>query len=260
MVEDSTRIDGEVAIVTGAAQGIGRGIAVGLAAAGARIVIGDLQDAKGTVEEIRSRGGEAVAVVMDTSSPADDRGLVNRAVEEFGRLDILVNNAGIDAPPGHAWDLSEAEWERTIAVNLSGVFYCSQSALGPMIEAKKGAIVNISSVAARRGSLGGSPAYNASKSGLLGLTVSFATQLADRGIRVNAILPGSIASRDFGWSAEERALRESEIPLGIGTPADIAAAVRYLVSPAARWVTGTLLDVNGGGRRGIIDIRSASGT
>ena len=260
MVDDSTRLDGEVAIVTGAAQGIGRGIALGLAAAGARIVIGDIQDSSGTVEDIRSHGGQSVSMVMDTSSPSDDRALVNLAVEEFGRLDILVNNAGIDAPPGNAWDLPEAEWERTIAVNLSGVFYCSQASLDPIIKAGKGCIVNISSVAARRGTIGGSPAYNASKAGLLGLTASFAAQLADRGIRINAILPGSVESRDFGWSAEERALRDREVPLGLGTPQDVAGAVRYLASPAARWVTDTLLDVNGGGRRSVHDIAAVGQT
>ena len=148
---DSTRLDGQVAIVTGAAQGIGRGIAVVLAEAGASIVIGDLQPADATLEEIRAAGGSAVSRIMDTSVAADAEAIVELALAEFGRLDILVNNAGLDEPPGNAWDLADADWQRTIDVNLSGVFYCSRSALRPMIEAGHGCIVNISSRASEIG-------------------------------------------------------------------------------------------------------------
>ena len=123
---DSSDITGEVAIVTGAAQGIGRGIAHVLAEAGVKIVIGDIQPADRTVSEIRGMGGEAVGMVMDTSQPREAEALVERAVEEYGRLDILVNNAGIDAPRGNAWDLPNEEWRRVIDVNVNGVFYCSQ--------------------------------------------------------------------------------------------------------------------------------------
>ena len=247
---ESTRLDGQVAIVTGAAQGIGRGIALVLGEAGARVVIGDIQDGDTTVGEIRSKGGQALSMIMDTSSPDDDRALVDLTIGEYGRLDILVNNAAIDAPSGNAWDLPDDEWERTIAVNLSGVFYCSRAALKPMLEAGRGCIVNISSQAARLGYKGMSPAYNASKGGLLGLTMAFSVQVADRGIRVNAITPGLVESRDFGWSAEEREVRAMEYPLGLGTPRDIGEAVRYLVSPAARWVTGTILPIDGGFQKG----------
>ena len=243
---DITRLDGEVAIVTGAAQGIGRGIANVLAEAGAKIVIGDLQDASGTAAEIRENGGDAVTMVMDTSSPDDARAIVDLAISEYGRLDSLVNNAAIDAPPGNAWDLTDEEWQRTIDVNLSGLFYCSKAALRPMLAARKGAIVNISSQSARYGRKGGSPAYNATKAGVLGLTVAFSTQVADQGVRVNAIMPGPVLSRDFGWSAEERAAREAETPLGFGMPRDIGGAVRYLVGPSARWVSGTALQIHGG--------------
>ena len=246
MANDSSRLDGQVAIVTGAGQGIGRGIANVLAEAGAKIVIGDLQDSSAAAEEIRSKGGEAVTMRMDTSSPDDARALVDLALREHGRLDILVNNAGIDDPEGNAWDLPDEEWRRTIDVNVSGVFYCSRAALQPMLDAGKGAIVNISSQSARRGRKGGSPAYNASKAAVLGLTVAFSVQVADRGIRVNAIMPGLIDSRDFGWTPEEWQDREAEYPLGRGQPRDIGEAVRYLVSPAARWVSGTALQVYGG--------------
>ena len=239
-------LDGQVAIVTGAAQGIGRGIALVLAEAGASIVIGDIQDASSTAEEIRHDGGEAVTMIMDTSSPQEANSLVDLALSEYGRLDILVNNAGIDDPEGYAWDLPDHEWQRTIDVNLSGVFYCSRAALGPMLKAGSGCIVNISSQSARVARRDGSPAYNASKAGVIGLTAGFSAQVADKGVRVNAIMPGLVHSRDFGWSPEEWAARERQYPLGMGQPRDIGQAVLYLVSPLARWVSGTALQVTGG--------------
>jgi len=244
------QLNGQVAIVTGAAQGIGRGIALVLADAGARIVIGDIQDASGTVNEILAGGGQAVSILADISKPDDDKALVNLALAQYGRLDILVNNAAIDAPDGNAWDLSEEEWNRTIAVNLSGVFFCSKAALVPMMKTKSGCIVNISSQSARRGSKGLSPAYNASKAGVLGLTAAFAEQVTEHGIRVNAILPSLVESRDFGWTAAVREERAREFPLGLGTPKDVGEAVLYLVSSAARWVSGTSLHLTGGTQRG----------
>ncbi len=249
-VTDSNRLDGQAAIVTGAAQGIGKGIALVLAEAGAAIAIGDIQDASATVDEIRAGGGKAVSMTMDTSKPEDARSLVDLALEEYRRLDILVNNAGIDAPAGNAWDLPDREWQRTIDVNLSGVFYCSRAALTPMLEAGRGCIVNLTSQAAREGSKGGSPAYNASKAGVLGLTVAFSAQVADRGVRVNAVMPGLVESRDFGWTSEEWEAKEREYPLGRGKPRDVGEAIRYLVSPAARWVSGTALQIHGGHQRG----------
>lgn len=247
---DKHCLDGQVAIVTGAAQGIGRGIALVLAEAGARIVIGDIQDASGTVEDIRATGGQAVSTLADVSKPADDEALIDLALSEYGRLDILVNNAAIDAPDGNAWDLPDQEWERTIAVNLSGVFYCSRAALVPMLQAGSGCIVNISSQAARRGAKGLSPAYNASKAGVLGLTAAFAEQVTERGVRVNAILPALVESRDFGWTPEVRHERTRPYPLGLGTPRDIGQAVLFLASPAARWLSGTSLHLTGGRQQG----------
>ena len=246
---DSTRLDGQVAVVTGAAQGIGRGIAVVLAEAGAAIVIGDLQPADATLNEIREAGGKAISRIMDTSISADADAVVELAVSEFGRLDILVNNAGLDEPPGNAWDLPDVDWQRTIDVNLSGVFYCSRAALKPMIEAGRGCIINISSRASEVGAEGVSPAYSATKAGVRGLTQAFNTQVAGKGVRVNAILPSLIISRDFGWSPEKMMERRKDYPLGFGEPRDIGEAVRYLASPAARWVSGTELRVTGGNQR-----------
>ena len=248
-MRDESPLRGQVAIVTGAAQGIGRGIALVLADAGARVVIGDLKNATETIREIEASGGSAAGMVMDVSRPDEADGLVEFTVRQYGGLDILVNNAGIDAPRGNAWDLPDAQWQRTIDVNLSGVFYCSRAALRPMLAAGRGAIVNISSQVARVGRPGLSPAYNASKAGVIGLTVAFSAQVADRGIRVNAVMPGLVESRDFGWSPEERAARVREYPLGLGTPRDIGEATLYLVSSASRWVSGTVLQIAGGYQR-----------
>lgn len=247
---DPHRLDGQVAIITGAAQGIGKGIALVLSEAGAKIVIGDLQDASGAVKNIQAAGGQSVSMLMDTSKPDDDRSLVELAISEYGRLDILVNNAAIDAPSGNVWDLPDEDWERTIGVNLGGVFYCSRAALVPMLKAGAGVIINISSQSARHAAKGMSPAYNASKAGVLGLTAAFAEQVTEKGVRVNAIMPALVESRDFGWSPEERAECIRPYPLGPGRPRDVGEAVLYLVSPAARWVSGTTLHITGGIQRG----------
>jgi NAD(P)-dependent dehydrogenase (short-subunit alcohol dehydrogenase family) len=244
-VTDSARLDGQVAIVTGAAQGIGRATALVLAQAGAAIAIGDLQDADGTVAAVERLGGRATSMTIDVAEPDSAPALVDHAVQAFGRLDVLVNNAGIDAPPG-AWDLGDEEWRRTLAVNLDGVFYVSRAAVRHMVEAGSGAIVNVSSHLAWTGAVDVSPAYGASKAGVLGLTLAFAAQLSGRGVRVNAVAPALVASRDFGWTAEHEARRLAEYPLGAGRPEDVAEAVRYLASPAARWVTGTVLYLHGG--------------
>ncbi len=244
------RLDGQTAIVTGAAQGIGQGIALVLSEAGANVVIGDIQDASNTVRQIEAKGGAAVSMLMDTARSADAESLVQLALSKFGRLDVLVNNAGIDAPRGTIWGLSDDEWQRTIDVNLSGVFYCTRAALKPMLAQGSGCIVNISSQAARAaGDPNGSPAYNASKAGLIGLTVASSAQAAPRGVRVNAIMPALVESRDFGWTPEQRAAQIKPYPLGIGKPRDIGQAVLYLVSPASRWVTGTALHITGGYER-----------
>jgi 2-deoxy-D-gluconate 3-dehydrogenase len=247
-VSDAARLDERVVIVTGAAQGIGRGIALVLADAGAAVVAGDLQAADETVEEIRRRGGRASGVRMDVSNADQAEGLVRHAVDEFGALDGLVNNAAIDSPAGVAIELPDDEWHRTIAVNLGGAFYMSRAAGRVMVESGGGAIVNISSHFAWSPSVEVSPAYSASKAGVLGLTMSFATQLAPSGVRVNAIVPALVASRDFGWSPEEERRRLAGYPLGAGSPEDIGHAARYLASPAARWTTGTVLYMHGGHR------------
>ncbi len=135
-------------------------------------------------------------------------------------------------------------------MNLSGVFYCSRAALQPMLEAGRGCIVNISSQAARVGEREMSPAYNASKAAILGLTMAFSAQVAEKGVRIVAIMPGTVESRDFGWSAEEREAVAREYPLGLGAPRDVGETVRHLASPGARWVSGTAIPLTGGYQRG----------
>ena len=241
-----TPLEDKVAIVTGAARGIGRGIAKVLSDAGAGIVIGDILDSADSVDEILRSGGQSVGLRMDTSLADDARSLVDLALREFGRLDVLVNNAALDRLEGNIWDLPDDDWQRTIDVNLSGVFYCSKAALRPMLEAGSGCIVNISSHAALMGGGSGSPAYNASKGGVLALTMAMSGQLASKGIRVNAIIPGLVERWDGDVSEAERSARTVDYPLGFGTPQDIGEAVRYLVSPASRWASGTVLRINGG--------------
>jgi 3-oxoacyl-[acyl-carrier protein] reductase len=137
-MRDAEPLRGQTAIVTGGAQGIGRAIALTLAEAGARMVIGDVQDPTAAVREIEAAGGEAIPMRMDVSRPEDTEALIDLALDAYGRLDILVNNAGIDAPPGNAWDLSDGDWRHTIDVNLSSVFYCSRAALPPMLASRRG--------------------------------------------------------------------------------------------------------------------------
>ena len=250
---ESSILAGQVAIVTGAHRGIGKGIVLLLAQAGAKIVIGDIQDASAVVGQIRTDGGEAVSTIMDTSSPEDARALADLALKEYGRLDILVNNAAtvpvIEFP--HAWNMPDDEWQRMIDINLSGVFYCSKAALGPMLEAGSGCIVIISSRSAGQGTKGDPPAYSTSKAGVLGLTMALSAEVADLGVRVNAVLPALVVSGDYGWSEEKLAAKARDYPLGLGKPRDIAEAVLYLASPAARWVSGTHLYINGGFQNGI---------
>lgn len=247
---DSMRLDGRVAVVTGAARGIGQGIARVLSSAGARIVMGDVRDAEATSEQVRAGGGEAMGMRVDLGNSAHADELMAFARRAYGRIDVLVNNAAIDAPEGNPVDLSDEEWQRTLDVNLTGVFACSRAALRTMLgEGDGGAIVNISSHFAWIGAPGISPAYHASKAGVLGLTMSLSAHVGDRGIRVNAIAPSLVCSRDFGWWDEEEARRSGEYALRLGTPEDIGEAVRFLASPAARWITGMVLYMHGGHRR-----------
>lgn len=239
----------KTAIVTGASRGLGRAIALGLAADGYNIVInyaGNAAAAEDTKAAVETHGVSAITVQGDVSDKAAVDALVQRTLDTFGQIDVLVNNAGITRDKLMR-RMKEDDWDAVIDTNLKGVFLMMQAVTAHMVRARHGAIVNISSVVGEIGNVGQSN-YAAAKAGVLGLTKATAKEFASRGIRVNAVAPGFIATdMTAGLSDSVKEQLIAQIPLGdMGRPEDIAAAVRYLVSDGAAYVTGTVLDVNGG--------------
>jgi NAD(P)-dependent dehydrogenase (short-subunit alcohol dehydrogenase family) len=235
------RLEGKVAIVTGAGSGIGRGIAERFAHEGARVVVNDV-DADAAQQVADAIG--ALAVPADVSSSADVGRLFETAIAELGGVHVLVNNAGLIDVERHFLDADEAWWDRVISVNLKGQFLCAHRAAQWMARNGGGAIVNLSSGGARAAHRG-MAAYDASKGGVEALTRALALDLAPYGIRVNAVAPGSIDVR--GFTAAEAAERGETIPLGrVGTPDDIAGPAVFLASDDARYVTGVVVSVDGG--------------
>ena len=232
------RLDGKVAIVTGAGRGIGRGIAERFAQEGARVVVNDLDAA--AAEEAAAAIG-ATAVAADVSSAADVARLFEAAP---GPVDVIVNNAGLTDVSRHVLDGDEAWWDEILGVNLKGQFLCALRAAGIMSERGGGAIVNVSSVgatAAHRGMV----AYDASKGGVEAMTRALAVDLAPYGIRVNALAPGDIEVRSA--APDDAEPRARTVPLGrIGRPADLAGPAVFLASDDARYVTGVTIAVDGG--------------
>jgi len=245
-----SRVAGLTAIVTGAAQGIGRRIAEELGTEGANVVVADIDEssAADTVEEFESAGITATAVQCDVSSMDDTERLVERTVEEYGSLDILVNNAGISRGERFQ-DITPEEWQQVIDVNLSGVYNCSVQAAPVMADGGDGRIVNISSIAGQNISYEGPANYTASKWGVIGLTKHMAWDLAEYGIRVNALCPGGTLTpliEDL-TTPEERSETREKIPLGRwAAPEDHANATLFLVSDQSSYITGTTLTVDGG--------------
>jgi len=242
------KLEGKVALITGGAQGIGRAIALALARQGARVAISDvnLEKAQETCREIEALGGQALAVGGNVADAKAAENMVGRAVEKFGALDILVNNAGITRD-GVLLRMKEEDWDSVMAVNLKGAYQCTRVALRFFLKRKGGKIVNIASVTGEMGNAGQSN-YAASKAGLIGFTKSVAREYASRNIQVNAVAPGFIdTAMTQAIPQKDRDFLIKQIPMErLGTPEDVAEAVLFLASPAADYITGHVLNVNGG--------------
>lgn len=244
----TTDLSGQVALVTGAARGIGRAIAETLAGAGAKIACIDVnaQTLAETVTAIQSAGGEAEAFPCDVTDSKRVGEVVEEVVAKWGTLNILVNNAGITRD-NMFLRMRDDQWDQVIAINLRGTFLFTRAAAKPMLKAKRGRIVNIASVSGLMGNPGQAN-YSASKAGVIGLTRTIAREIASRGITVNAVAPGFIQTDMTAALGEEIIAQvKKEIPLGrMGCPQDVADAVLYLASDAAGFITGQVLTVDGG--------------
>lgn len=248
----SGRFENQVALVTGAAAGIGRATALAFAREGARVVVADLngRDGMDTVAAIQRMGREARFIACDVSSHDQVRELVAGTVAAFGRLDHAFNNAGIEGVPAPLAESTDENWHRTIGINLSGVYFCLKEELAVMVRQGGGTVVNCSSIAGLRG-FGGIAAYAASKHGVLGMTKSAALDYAAQNIRVNAVCPGVIHTPMIDRFTQGDAAAAEQLAAGapmkrMGRPEEIADAVLWLCQPGAGFVTGAEIVVDGG--------------
>jgi len=241
-------LEGRIALVTGASQGIGRACALELARAGATVALAARSQDKlaDAVKEIEAAGGKAAAFALDIASEESIRAAARAVVERFGKVEILVNNAGITRD-GLMLRMKRADWDDVLGTNLTGPFLLTQALLSPMLKNRWGRIIHISSVVGRTGQAGQAN-YAASKAGLIGLTRAMAREVASRGITVNAVAPGYIETAMTAvLNEEQRKAMLAEIPLGrAGTDVEIAQCVAFLASDGAGYITGHVLDVNGG--------------
>ena len=242
-------LDGQVAIVTGASRGIGRAVAIALAKVGAKVVVNYAGNAK-AAEEVRQtivdNGGQAIVFQADIANAEAVDALVKQTVDSFGKIDILVNNAGITRD-GLLMRMKDEDWDAVINTNLKGIFYCTKAVSKIMMKQRSGKIINMTSVVGIMGNAGQAN-YAAAKAGVIGFTKSMAKELASRGITVNAIAPGFIATdMTHGLSDQVKADLAAKIPLNrLGSAEDVAAAVVFLATDSANYITGQTLNVDGG--------------
>jgi len=241
-------VENRVAIVTGAARGIGKETALALSREKHTVIIVDLSETgKAVAEEIIEEGGSADFYRVDVSDEEGVREFVNKVDEKFGRIDVLVNNAAI-RPTKPFREMAFEDWDKVLKVNLYSTFYCCSAVLPIMERNKWGRVINLSSLASQQGSTGGHSHYAASKAGIVGLSKSLAREYAKSGITVNILAPGRIDTA--GWGGELEAMRDEyakQVPVGrIGLPEDVANVVCFLVSDKAEYITGVTLPINGG--------------
>ena len=243
------RFRGRVAIITGAARGIGKAIVLAFLREGAKVAIIDLDKERLEIlkKEINKENKEAMTIFCDITKSSEVNGMVDQVRKRFGRIDILVNNAGI-IRRGTIDTVTEEEWDRVIEVNLKGTFNCCKAVVETMKQQGYGKIINVSSIAGKMGDITSAPGYGPSKAGIDALTKTLARQLAPFGINVNAVSPHAIETEmSAQWSEERRKEIIASIPLGrLGKPEDVAEAVLFLASDEASFITGEILDVNGG--------------
>ena len=242
-------LNGKVSIVTGAARGLGEAIALELARRGSEMVVCDvnLEGVKKVAEAIGATGKRAIAMKVDVTKAPEVTQMVDRAIKEFGRVDILINNAGI-CQVVTIEQMTEQDWDRVMAVNVKGVFLCSKAVMGIMKRQRSGRIVNMGSIAGKVGGIVTGANYSVSKAGVICFTKALAREMAPYGVTVNAVAPGVIETdMTHGITGGDFSNYLRTIPLGtIGSAQDVAYAVGFLVSDEARYITGEILDVNGG--------------